>query len=72
MAHMKLLGGVLIALGILVIWMIVIEYALAFMRATAEFKWIYLLEPAGYLGFGVVMLVLGILVRGRTPKNWFF
>jgi hypothetical protein len=69
---MKLLGGFLIALAIYLIWMVVVEIGVGFMHTNARFafNWPDFWQVVGYLGFGILMLVLGIVVRRRKPKNW--
>jgi uncharacterized membrane protein len=72
MRRMKLIGGLLIALGVFWVWMIVVEYAVAFMHPNAHFafNWSDAWEIVGYLVFGILMLVLGVVMWRRKPKNW--
>jgi hypothetical protein len=72
MRSMKLLGGFLMAMGALLIWTILSEYWLAAHLANQPLilNWPDFWQVAGYLGFGVLMVVLGIVMRRRKPKNW--
>jgi hypothetical protein len=69
---MKTVGGCLIALAIFLIWSILVEIALPFVQGIGHFKfnWPDTLTITAYLAPCVLMLVLGIWMRRRKPKNW--
>ena len=64
---MKLAGGFLIGLGLLVAWEVTVEFLLPVAAHRGPFDW------SGFLGYiwpCPIALAIGCILWRRKPKNW--
>jgi hypothetical protein len=68
---MKIGGGVLIAVALIGLWSITVEFALSLIQAHGRFVFNSpdLFAVCGYYAICILMLTLGVIMWRRKPKN---